>query len=39
LALDTYYRLNNWDSEGVPRREKLADLGLEWVSEQLPANA
>ncbi|MGQ9787726.1 MAG: aldehyde ferredoxin oxidoreductase family protein [Candidatus Hadarchaeaceae archaeon] len=27
--LDDYYRLRKWDSDGVPTREKLAELGLE----------
>ena len=32
-ALDTYYELAGWDkTTGNPTKEKLAELGLEWVS-------
>ncbi len=30
-AKDTYYRMAGWDENGVPTREKLAELGLEWI--------
>ncbi len=29
--LDEYYRLRGWDENGIPKREKLKELGLEWV--------
>jgi aldehyde:ferredoxin oxidoreductase len=35
-ALDLYYQLNGWTSEGVPTPAKLVDLGIEWVGDQLP---
>jgi aldehyde:ferredoxin oxidoreductase len=32
-ALDTYYELAGWDKRtGNPTKEKLADLGLEWIA-------
>jgi len=34
-AKDWYYEMAGWDENGVPTREKLAELGLEWVAEQL----
>ncbi len=35
-AKDTYYALAGWDvATGAPTREKLAELGLDWVAEQL----
>ena len=30
-ALDTYYQIMGWTPQGIPTREKLADLGLGWV--------
>jgi aldehyde:ferredoxin oxidoreductase len=37
-ARDTYYRLAGCDPDtGYPTRARLADLGLEWVAEQVPA--
>ena len=37
-ARDTYYRLAGCDPDtGYPTRARLADLGLEWVAEQIPA--
>ncbi len=36
-ALDLYYQLNGWTSDGVPTRASLADLGIEWAAEHLPA--
>jgi aldehyde:ferredoxin oxidoreductase len=34
--LDEYYRLRGWDLEtGTPTREKLVELGLEYVADQL----
>jgi aldehyde:ferredoxin oxidoreductase len=35
-ALDLYYQLNGWTSEGVPTPAKLVDLGIEWIGDQLP---
>jgi aldehyde:ferredoxin oxidoreductase len=36
VALDEYYRQNEWDVEtGTPTRRKLEALGLEWVADQL----
>ncbi|RJQ40837.1 MAG: aldehyde ferredoxin oxidoreductase, partial [Nitrospiraceae bacterium] len=29
--LDDYYRFRGWDQIGVPRREKLFELGLEGI--------
>jgi aldehyde:ferredoxin oxidoreductase len=29
--LDAYYALRGWDADGVPTRERLADLGLDRV--------
>jgi len=36
-ALDLYYKLNNWTSEGIPTRANLIDLDLEWAADYLPA--
>jgi len=37
-ARDTYYRLAGCDPDtGYPTRARLADLGLEWVAEKIPA--
>lgn len=36
-ALDLYYQLNGWTSDGIPTRASLADLGIEWAAEHLPA--
>ncbi|MBE0618800.1 MAG: aldehyde ferredoxin oxidoreductase C-terminal domain-containing protein, partial [Proteobacteria bacterium] len=33
--LDAYYRLRSWSPEGVPSREKLEDLGLTGVADDL----
>ncbi|MEJ2303501.1 MAG: aldehyde ferredoxin oxidoreductase family protein [Anaerolineales bacterium] len=35
-ALDLYYQLLGWTSDGVPTPAKLADLGIQWVADQLP---
>lgn len=29
--LEEYYQARGWDKNGIPTREKLAELGLEWV--------
>ena len=35
-ALQEYYRRCGWDeSNGIPKRETLARLGLDWVADQL----
>jgi aldehyde:ferredoxin oxidoreductase len=31
-ALDEYYRLAGWTTDGIPTPETLAALGLEWVT-------
>jgi benzoyl-CoA reductase subunit BamB len=31
--LDAYYKLKGWNSEGIPTRESLHELGLDYVSE------
>ena len=33
--LNNYYALRGWDRHGVPTPEKLRELGLEWVTEEL----
>jgi aldehyde:ferredoxin oxidoreductase len=35
-ALDLYYQLMGWTSDGIPTRAKLSDLDIEWASEHLP---
>ena len=35
-ALDTYYQQNGWDTvSGYPTRQKLEELGLDWVADQV----
>jgi aldehyde:ferredoxin oxidoreductase len=34
-ALDMYYHLMGWTSDGVPTRAALADTGVEWVADLL----
>jgi aldehyde:ferredoxin oxidoreductase len=35
-AIDTYFKMCGWDVEtGVPTRDKLEELGLDWVADQL----
>jgi aldehyde:ferredoxin oxidoreductase len=37
-ARDSYYRMAGFDpATGHPTRAKLADLGLDWIADQLPA--
>jgi aldehyde:ferredoxin oxidoreductase len=36
-ALDNYYALMGWTNDGVPTPIKLAELGIDWASEYLPA--
>jgi aldehyde:ferredoxin oxidoreductase len=35
-ALDLYYQMSGWTSDGIPTQANLADLGLEWAAEYLP---
>ena len=36
LMLDEYYAARGWDvATGAPSREKLAELGIEYVADQL----
>jgi len=35
--LDTYYAMKGWNEDGVPTREKLNELGLDYVSEDFLA--
>ncbi len=36
MAVNTFYQMSGWDSEtGLPTTEKLAELGLDWVEEQI----
>jgi len=32
--LDTYYKFKGWNSDGIPTKESLDDLGLDYVSEE-----
>ena len=32
--LDSYYNLKGWNSDGIPTKESLHDLGLDYVSEE-----
>ncbi|CAB5126959.1 Tungsten-containing aldehyde:ferredoxin oxidoreductase (EC [Olavius algarvensis associated proteobacterium Delta 3] len=32
--LDTYYRFKGWNSDGIPTRESLEELGLDYVAEE-----
>ena len=36
-AIDEYYRLAGWTSDGVPTRETLQKHDIEWAAEYLPA--
>jgi len=36
-AIDSYYRLAGWTSDGVPTRAGLRNLDIEWAAEYLPA--
>ena len=33
--LDTYYRFKGWNNDGIPTKESLHELGLDYVSEDL----
>ena len=33
--LDTYYRFKGWNNDGIPTRESLQELGLDYVSDDL----
>ncbi|MFQ5833907.1 MAG: aldehyde ferredoxin oxidoreductase C-terminal domain-containing protein [Candidatus Thorarchaeota archaeon] len=39
VLLDAYYEYRGWDSQGRPTPEKLQELGLEWLTEMIPADA
>ncbi|MCK5011380.1 MAG: hypothetical protein KAS98_12885, partial [Deltaproteobacteria bacterium] len=32
---DEYYRLRGWDENGIPNKEKLKELGLDDVADEL----
>jgi benzoyl-CoA reductase subunit BamB len=32
--LDTYYRFKGWNQEGIPTRESLHELGLDYVADE-----
>jgi aldehyde:ferredoxin oxidoreductase len=36
-ALDQYYALMGWTNEGIPTRERLAALDIDWVGTYVPA--
>jgi aldehyde:ferredoxin oxidoreductase len=36
-AIDSYYRLAGWTPDGVPTKDGLAKLEIEWAAEYLPA--
>jgi len=31
--LDSYYKLKGWNNQGIPTKESLHELGLDYVSE------
>jgi len=33
--LDTYYRFKGWNDDGIPTKESLHELGLDYVSDDL----
>ena len=33
--LDEYYKFRGWNSEGIPTKESLNELGLDYVAEDL----
>ena len=33
--LDEYYKFKGWDSEGIPTKESLHELGMDYVAEDL----
>jgi hypothetical protein len=33
--LDAYYKLKGWNDQGIPTKESLNELGLEYVAEDL----
>ncbi len=36
--LDEYYQFRGWDQEGIPIKQKLEELGLGYIAEQIGAN-
>ena len=37
VMLDDYYQFRGWDREGIPTRQKLEELGLSYIAEQIGA--
>jgi aldehyde:ferredoxin oxidoreductase len=33
--LDEYYKFRGWDEEGVPTKEKLEELNLDYIAAQI----
>ena len=33
--LDAYYKFKGWDNEGIPTKESLQELGMDYVSKDL----
>jgi aldehyde:ferredoxin oxidoreductase len=33
--LDSYYEFRGWDNDGKPTKEKLTELGLEWLIDMI----
>lgn len=38
-ALETYYQIMGWTSNGIPTRANLIDLDLEWLADKLPVTS
>lgn len=36
-AIDLYYQMMGWTSQGIPTRARLAELDIEWAAQYLPA--
>jgi len=36
-AIDLYYGLMGWTSNGIPTHANMVDLGIEWLAEKIPA--
>jgi len=32
--LDTYYKFKGWNNDGIPTKESLHDLGLDYVADE-----
>ena len=37
VMLDEYYQFRGWDQEGIPTKQKLEELGLSYIAEQIGA--